>query len=433
MEVRNISSISNEDAEIQVLGAIFLDGRAYGKVGTILKYNSFYSNRHKLIYSAMSKLYECGEPIDVTTVSEKLGATLSQIGGISYLSQLSAACPSAANIVEHAKIVAQKYANKRMIDILQAGIEAINKGKNSEEISEDLITSLCNANEANMKDDGGIESIAMEFMEVLEKSYKAGGAISGMESGYKQLDDKTNGFNKGNLVILAGRPSMGKSALAVNFALNVAKKPENKVAYFNLEMTKLDVMRRLVSNVTAIPLKKLFKGEINDMEWAIIGREIGGIVNTHMRIYEKLHSISDIAAECRRVKAQYGLDVVVVDYLQLISVNERTETRNMELTKISRALKQLAIELDICIIALSQLSRASEIRADHRPKLADLRESGAIEQDADTVMFVYRDEYYNPDSLDKNIMECIVSKNRNGEIGKCKMKWQPEVQRVVGW
>lgn len=239
------------------------------------------------------------------------------------------------------------------------------------------------------------------------------------------------GFSKEDLIILAARPSMGKTAMALNLLLNTTFKGQAKTAFFNLEMGTKQIIDRAVALRTKIPLDNIKNASLSEEQWYQISKEASILANSSMKIYDKIFTLNGIAAECRKLKIKEGLDVVIIDYLQLIESGERTENRNQDISKITRRLKLMAKEIDINIIVLSQLSRAPETRSDHRPMLSDLRESGSIEQDSDVVMFLYRDDYYHKDSESKGIMECIVAKNRNGEVGTSRLKWKPEIQSIV--
>ncbi len=266
-------------------------------------------------------------------------------------------------------------------------------------------------------------------MDILQARYEKGGAIQGMKTGYKILDKTLGGFQKEELVILAARPSMGKTATALNIILNSVFKEEAKVAFFNLEMGPIQIIDRVLDIYTGIPMDKK-KAELTDRQWCAVTKAASVFAGSNMKIYNKIFKLSLIKSECRKLKIKEGLDIVVIDHLQLIEGVKAAENRNVEIAKITRELKLMAKELDVTVLLVSQLSRAPEARSDHRPILSDLRESGSIEQDADVVMLLYRDEYYDRDSEDKRIIECIVGKNRNGETGVVRFRWVPEVQRI---
>jgi len=265
----------------------------------------------------------------------------------------------------------------------------------------------------------------------LEQRYKGDGMIGTYATGLKLVDKFSGGFQKQDLIILAARPSMGKSAVALNMAANMALDNGLKVAVFQLEMNQLSTFERIIACRTSIPMDRLKKGKLSDEEWMEVADKSNSLLSAALNIYDDVYSLKEIRSECKRLKLQKGLDVVFVDYLQLIENGKSTDSRNENVSKISRGLKLLAKELDITVVALSQLSRAPEARNNHRPHLADLRDSGSIEQDADMVMFLYRDEYYNRDSEDAGIVEIIIAKHRNGETGTIKAKWQGKYQRVV--
>lgn len=251
-----------------------------------------------------------------------------------------------------------------------------------------------------------------------------------MKTGYKTLDKILGGVQKQDLIILAARPSMGKTSTALNIILNSVIKEKMKVAFFNLEMGLIQIIDRILSIHTAIPMNKIKKADLTEKQWCAITKAASMFAGSNMKIYNRIFKLSLIKSECRKLKIKEGLDIVVIDHLQLIECVKGAENRNVEISKITRELKLMAKELDVTILLLSQLSRGPETRSDHRPMLLDLRESGSIEQDADIVMLLYRDEYYNKDSETKGIIECIVAKNRNGQVGTVRLKWMPEIQAL---
>ena len=267
----------------------------------------------------------------------------------------------------------------------------------------------------NIKDNGHVGEILENVLKDLEERYKHGGAISGIKSGYRNLDKMLCGFNRKDFVVLAARPSKGKTAMAVNLALKTAINSKAKVAFFNLEMGKNQIVERSLATLADVPLENIKSGLLNSEDWGNITEQGNIISESSLRIYDQVFTLSGIRGECKKLKIQGGLDIVIIDYLQLINGEEKTENRNQEIAKISRTLKLIAKELDITIIALSQLSRAPESRAEHRPMLSDLRESGSIEQDADVVMFLYRDEYYNKILRIKDLLNALLLNIEMGE------------------
>lgn len=431
MSVMKTSKFFNIEAEIEILGSILLDNDSIIHVVDKLKPMDFYGDKHKIIYSAMKDIYENNLPIDVVTLCDRLGDKLSQVGGVTYISQILGSAATAINISSYVNIVKEK-ANCREVRLeLNNGLKHINEDNlKAEEVISMFQNKLLMVSGDNTKDNGHVGEILEGVFRDLEERYKHGGAIQGIKSGYKSLDKMLCGFNRKDFVVLAARPSMGKSAMAVNLALRTSLNSKAKVAFFNLEMGKNQIVERSLTVLADVPMESIKSGLLNSEDWESILVQSNVIEQASLRIYDQIFTLSGIRAECKKLKLQGGLDIVIIDYLQLINGEGKTENRNQEIAKISRGLKLMAKELDVTIIALSQLSRAPESRAEHRPMLSDLRESGSIEQDADVVMFLYRDEYYNKDTEDKGLIECIIAKHRNGGIGTIRLKWQPEYQRI---
>lgn len=432
MEVKlNMDKIYNFNAETSVIGAILMDCDSICEVIDFLDSGDFYNLKHKIIYKKLKGMHENNLPVDIVTLSEKLGEELKEAGGISYLTDILGSVVNTGNIRKYGEIVKEKANNRELLKIFNASIEKLQKGEDS---SEDLINyaqnSLLAIKNAELKDDGNMEKILYDFMDTLQARYEKGGDIQGIKSGYRTLDRMLGGFLKEDLIILAARPSMGKTAMALNLLLNTAFKGQAKTAFFNLEMGTTQVMDRIIAFHTKIPLENIKNALLTEEQWSEVSKAASSLAASSIKIYDKIFTLRGIGAECRKLKIKEGLDIVIIDYLQLIESGERVENRNQEISKITRKLKLMAKELDINIVVLSQLSRAPETRSDHRPMLSDLRESGSIEQDSDVVMFLYRDEYYNKDSDSKGVMECIVAKNRNGEVGTTRLRWRPEIQSV---
>lgn len=422
----------NLEAEINLLGSILNKNDVL--IDTMLDTKDFYKAEHQIIYKSMLDLYSKNKPIDVTTLATFMRSTLKEVGGVTYLSQLKGTIETTRNAKTYAEII-KEYANKRMIhENLHLSLKELEKGTSAEDIKTSLQEELHKINSTSDEDTGDIEKGLEETIEEIEKAYKFGGDITGVKTHYTILDRVLNGLNKQDLIILAARPSMGKTAFALNLFKNVAARSRAKVALFNMEMSKAQMNKRLLSIITGIEMDKVKKGQLNDKEWLEISKASGALVElkNNIRVFDKIMTLNGIISECKKQKQQGGLDVVIIDYLQLISISGK-QSREQEVSSISRQLKMLAKELDCTVIALSQLSRACEARINKRPMLSDLRESGSIEQDADIVMFLYRDEYYNPETEAKDNIECIVSKNRNGELGTIDFTWIPHLQRVSEW
>lgn len=426
-----INRIYNLEAEMQVLGSILKENNSICKIINFLKPEDFYNPKHMLIFKTMLAMYEKCEDIDITTLCERLGVSLGEAGGITYISDIYTSCISAVNVVFYGEIIKEKSNRRKIIDLIKLSMQEI-KGKDidSSSLIDMMQDKLINIKFTGNFEDGSLKEPMGSFLDRLQERWENGGDTRGLKCGFNNLDKALGGLMPQDLVILAARPSMGKTAVALNLALNLSIKAKVRTAFFNLEMGKQQIIERAVSSMTEIPLKNIKNGSLDDEGWASVSEASCSIVSSSLKIFDKIFTLKGIKEECKRLKLQGGLDVVFIDYLQLIESEERYENRTQDISKISRSLKLMAKELDITVIALSQLSRAPEQRADHKPLLSDLRESGSIEQDADIVILLYRDEYYNADTDRPNVIDCIVSKNRNGEVGTVRLKWNGKCQKV---
>lgn len=416
------------EAEQSVLGGILIDSNCISAVSEILKEDNFYFEHNKTIFSAMQDLFNSNQPIDIITVSEALTrkGMLDKVGGVSYLSSIASAVPTTANITQYAKIVSEKATLRKLVEagsqIMNLGYDAPDGVEAAVEKSEKAIYDI-----TQDKDSNGV----VHIREVLGDSFKMmqeladkKGKVSGVPTGFGYLDQITSGFQKSDLVLIAARPAMGKTSFALNIAQNAAIRNGITTAIFNLEMSREQLANRIICGEAMVSGNKIKDGSLDADDWIRIGENLAQIEKAPIYIDDSSSvTVSQIRAKCRRLKQRYNLGLVVIDYLQLMQGDGREENRQNVVADISRSLKILAKELNVPIITLSQLSRGPESRSDKRPMLSDLRESGAIEQDADIVIFLYRDEYYNPDSADKNIAECIIAKHRNGETGTIKLWW----------
>lgn len=430
LDIENLKKVpSSIEAEKSVLGGIFLKPDIFGDVVEILHPNDFYKNGHKLIYEAMRDIYNSGTGIDPIVVVNKLkkNEKFDELVGEQLLFDIISDVPTAANIIEYAKIVKEKATLRRLGEvgtkIVELAYEGYEEVDNILDKAEGMIFKI--SENIDSKDLVSLKDvIAQEFVR-LEKVYQNKGVATGISSGFSDFDQMTSGFHPSDLIILAARPAMGKTAFALNLALNAAMKSKKGVLLFSLEMSSSQLLQRLLSIEAGIGLQKIRNGFLDPDDWGKLGLASMKLSNSEINIADLPNvNVLEIRAIARRLKAAGKLDMIIIDYLQLIKGNStRGDNRQQEISEISRALKGIARELDIPIIALSQLSRATEQRADRRPMLSDLRESGAIEQDADMVMFLYRDDYYNEDSEDKGLTEVIIGKQRNGPVGTIKLRF----------
>ncbi len=440
LEIENLKKVpSSIEAEKSVLGGILLKPEIFGDIVEILGPNDFYKSGHKLVYEAMRELYNSGTEIDPIVVVNKLkkNEKFDDLVGEQLLYEIISDVPTAANILEYAKIVKEKATLRRLGEVGTKIVELAYEGY------EEVDTILDKAEGMIFKISENVDSkdlvslkdvIAQEFIR-LEKVYQNKGVATGISSGFSDFDQMTSGFHPSDLIILAARPAMGKTAFALNLALNAAMRSNKGVLLFSLEMSSSQLLQRLLSIEAGIGLQKIRNGFLDPDDWGKLGLASMKLSNSEINIADLPNvNVLEIRAIARRLKAAGKLDMIVIDYLQLIKGSStRGDNRQQEISEISRALKGIARELDVPIIALSQLSRATEQRADRRPMLSDLRESGAIEQDADMVMFLYRDDYYNEDSEDKGLTEVIIGKQRNGPVGTVKLRFFHEYTKFANF
>lgn len=419
---------SSIDAEQAVLGCIISNSDKLIDIEFLLP-DDFYVSKHKKIYELVKSLFNRRIGIDLVTVLEEIRkkSSLEECGGVTYISELATSYFESVNAVTYANIVKEKSNRRRLIKasrfLLESAYEediksVIDKAEN------DLYEISSNQ---NTNDVVTIDKAVEQTLVALEERYRNGGNLIGLSTGFSDLDKITCGLIKKDLIIIAARPSMGKTAFALN--LGQAASKDASVAIFSLEMSKEQLTERLLSAKCLIEFNKVRTGQLDIEEFEKIAIGSNELMTRKLVLDDTTTLLSDIKARCRKLKIQNGLDIVIIDYLQLIRTTLKTTSREQEVSHISRELKALAKELDITMIALSQLSRAPEQRADHRPILSDLRESGSIEQDADVIQFLYRDEYYNKETEDKNIAEVITAKNRNGQTTTTKLAWLGQFQR----
>lgn len=427
----------NTEAEASLLGAILIDSDAIVKVADIVQAADFYDERHARIYEATLQLYEKHSPIDVLTLSDQLRGTgmLEIVGGASYLTELTNFVPTAAHAERYADIIAQKSMRRRLIKASQAITElGFDESQSLQELVENAESRLFEVSERHIKQDiSSIENILSSSFDRLDELHRDKGKLRGVPTGYKDLDNVLAGLQPSDLIILAARPSMGKTAFALNLAHNVAVKAEMPVLMFSLEMSKEQLVDRLLAAEAGVDAWKLRTGNLNDDDFEKIGHAMGTLSEAKIFIDDTPGiTVSDMRTKARREAHQHPLGLVVVDYLQLMSGGARfggDSNRVQEISEISRGLKGIARELNVPVLALSQLSRSVESRSPQIPQLADLRESGSIEQDADVVAFIYREDYYNPETENKNIARILIKKHRNGPTDDVDLYFDREKQR----
>jgi replicative DNA helicase len=420
----------SQEAEEAVLGSLLIDPEAILRVASFLTAEQFYVVKHQWVYAAMHALQERHEPIDLLTVTNQLRAEgrLDEIGGEGYIAQLTNAVPTALNAEAYARTVEQNALRRRMIsaasDVARLAYDQTLPISNVIEKSEAAIFNVSENHGENQM--VPIKKAVSDYFERIEYLHEHRDEPLGIPSGFGDLDKMTGGMNRGDLLIVAARPGVGKTSLMLNFAYNAAMRYRQRVAVFSLEMGNEQLVGRFVSSETGIDSQRLRRGDLRDEEWGALTRISSQMAETSMFL-DDTPSLTplDLRVKARRIYQEYGLDMIIVDYLQLMqgesSTGRGNENRVQEISYISRSLKQIARELKVPLIAGSQLSRLVEQRSDKRPMLSDLRESGSIEQDADIVMFIYRDEVYNPDTEFKNIAEISIQKNRNGPTGKVNL------------
>jgi len=432
------------EAEQSVLGSLLLENSAWDRIGDLMSESDFYRADHRLIYRHISRLIETSKPADVLTVSESLerSAELANAGGLSYLAALAQNTPSAANIRRYAEIVREKSITRRLAEVgTEIADSAYNPlGRDARQLLDQAESKVFEIAEQGARGKDGFIAMPPLLTKVVERidmlyNRDDPSDVTGVPTGYSDLDEKTSGLQPGELVIVAGRPSMGKTALSLNIAEHVALEAGLPVAIFSMEMAATQLAMRLLGSLGRLDQHRLRSGRLLDEDWQRLTHAVGRLNDAPIQIDESaaLNAL-EVRARARRLHRQYGkLGLIIVDYLQLMSATGNGENRATEISEISRSLKALAKELNVPVVALSQLNRSLEQRPNKRPVMSDLRESGAIEQDADLILFIYRDEVYNPDSSDKGIAEIIIGKQRNGPIGTVKLTFRGENTRFENY
>lgn len=418
----------NAEAERSVLGAALLSKDALADVIDVVRTDDFYDRAHREIFDAMLELFRNSKSVDMVTVCEELkkNKALDLVGGRSYVASLSAEVPSVVNAAEYAKIVAEKASMRKLIqtaeEIREKGYDESMEAAEILDYAEKNIFEIAQSRQNN--DYAPIKEVLLENVAMIDKAINSQGQVTGLTTGFKRLDEVTSGLQKSDLVIIAARPAMGKTAFVLNIAQNAAIKGGASVLIFSLEMAKAQLGQRLLSMESRVEMQKLKTGAIERNDWDRINMALDSLSKTNIHIDDNSGiSILEMKNKCRRLKAEKGLDLIIIDYLQLMQSDGKSDSRQQEISTLSRQLKLLAREMDCPVLVLSQLSRAPEQRQDHRPILSDLRESGSIEQDADIVIFLYRDDYYREDSEKPGVCEVNIAKHRSGPTEVIDLTW----------
>ena len=424
------------EAEQSVIGSMIMDRDAIMTASEVITSEDFYQSKYGVLFVAMLELYNEGKPVDLVTLQERLREkdVPPEISSLEFVRDLLDAVPTSANVRHYATIVQEKSMLRKLIkvneDIANTCYLAREKTEDILEETEKKIFDLLQYRSTG--DFVPIKQVVLNALDKIEKASKNKGTVTGIPTGFIDLDYKTSGFQPSDLILIAARPSMGKTAFVLNVAQHMAFKEGKTVAIFSLEMSKEQLVNRLFSLESKVDSQALRTGNLTDEDWAklIEGAAVVGKSNLIIDDTPGI-SIAELRSKCRKFKLEHDLGIIIIDYLQLMSGGKHSESRQQEISEISRSLKAVARELNVPVVALSQLSRAVEQRPDHRPMLSDLRESGAIEQDADVVMFLYRDDYYNKDTDKKNIAEVIIAKQRNGPIGTVELVWLPNYTKFA--
>ena len=424
------------EAEQSVIGSMIMSRDAIVEASEIITGADFYQQQYGMVFEAMIELHDEGKAVDLITLQERLKEKdlPPEISSMEFVRDLLSAVPTSANVKYYAEIVAEKSMLRKLIKTTEEITNACYLGKEKTqdilEITEKKIFDL--VQNRGSEEFVPIRQVVLNAIEKIEKASRSQGSVTGIPTGFIDLDYKMSGFQPSDLILVAARPSMGKTAFVLNIAQYMAFHNDVTAAIFSLEMSKEQLVNRLLALESKVDSQNIRTGSLEDEEWAKLIEGANIIGKSNLIIDDKPGiSISELRSKCRKYKMEYNLGVIFIDYLQLMTGSGRSESRQQEISEISRSLKALARELNVPVVALSQLSRAVEQRPDHRPMLSDLRESGAIEQDADVVMFIYRDDYYNKDSENKNIAEIIIAKQRNGPIGTVNLVWLPNYTKFV--
>ncbi len=424
----------SKEAEQSVIGSMIMDKDAIVVASELLTADDFYIRQYGVLFEAMVELFQEGKPADIVTILDKLKEkdVSPEVCGMEFIRDVTDAVPTSANIKYYADIVAEKSLSRKLIKITESIANTCYLDKEPmdtvlEETEKQVFHMIQHRGSGEYED---IKDVVLRALKNIELAAKSQGRITGIATGFRDLDYKMAGLQRSDLILLAARPSMGKTAFVLNLAEYIALHSHVTTAIFSLEMSKEQLINRLLAMNSRVDSQNIRTGDLKDSEWADLMESARNIGESGLIIDDTPGiSISELRSKCRKLKLEKNLGVVIIDYLQLMSGSGRSESRQQEISEISRSLKALAREINCPVVALSQLSRAVEQRPDKRPMLSDLRESGAIEQDADVVMFIYRDEYYNKDTEEPGITEIIIGKQRNGPTGTIKLKWMGQIQK----
>ncbi len=424
------------EAEQSVIGAMMIDQEAITVAQELLTAEDFYQKQYGVLFDAMTGLYSEGKPVDLITLQERLKEmdVPPEISSLEFIRDLITAVPTSANVRYYAQIVQDKALLRRLIKVNEEIANACYAGKDKvEDIMEETERQIFQVLQKKSTDDFvPIKDVVLKALDKIEMASRNKGSVTGLSTGFIDLDYKTSGLQPSDLILIAARPSMGKTAFVLNIAEHMAFRNDITVAIFSLEMSKEQLVNRLFSLESRVDAQLLRNGNLSDTDWANLIEGAGIIGRSHMIIDDTPGiSVAELRSKCRKYKLEHNLGIIMIDYLQLMQGSKKSESRQQEISDISRSLKEIARELQVPVVALSQLSRAVEQRPDHRPMLSDLRESGAIEQDADVVMFLYRDDYYNKDTDRKDVAEVIIAKQRNGPIGTVELAWLPRYTKFA--
>lgn len=424
------------EAEQSVIGAMLMDRDAITIASELLTIEDFYQKQYGILFDAMVELYAENSPVDLVTLQNRLRekGVPPEISSLEFAGEMINAVPTSANVKYYAEIVAEKAVLRRLIKVNEEISAACYAGTDSvDEIMEDTEKKIFQVLQRKTNDDFvPIKEVVLNALDQIEAASRTKGNVTGHATGFIDLDYKTAGFQNSDLILIAARPSMGKTAFVLNIAEYMAFHSNETVAIFSLEMSKEQLVNRMFSLESHVEAQNLRTGNLSDSDWTSLIEAAGVIGRSNLIIDDTPGiSVANLRSKCRKYKLEHNLGIIMIDYLQLMTGSRRAESRQQEISDISRSLKEIARELQVPVIALSQLSRAVEQRPDHRPMLSDLRESGAIEQDADVVMFLYRDDYYNHDTDKKNVAEVIIAKQRNGSIGTVELAWLPQYTKFA--